>query len=77
MAVKIGGVYTAHEMGVETDEDASTVSSTIDSVFSNGDAMLWLTDNKGRRVGVPADKIAYVEVGSDAGARQVGFGTAR
>jgi hypothetical protein len=75
MEVKIGVVYTAHEMVIETDDDASTVSSTIDSVFNNGDAVLWLTDNKGRRVGVPADKIAYVEVGSDVGARQVGFGT--
>ena len=36
--------------------------------------MLWLTDSKGKRVGVPTDKIAFVEVASDAGDRQVGFG---
>ena len=36
--------------------------------------MLWLTDTKGRRVGVPADKIAYVEIAADAGGRKVGFG---
>jgi hypothetical protein len=74
MEVKIGVVYTPHEMVIETDDDANTVSATIDSVFNSGDAILWLTDNKGRRVGVPADKIAYVEVGSDVGDRQVGFG---
>jgi len=34
-----------------------------------------LTDTKGRRVGVPADKIAYVEVAADAGGRKVGFGS--
>jgi hypothetical protein len=35
---------------------------------------LWLTDKKGRRVGVPVDKIAYVEIVTDAGGRKVGFG---
>jgi hypothetical protein len=73
--VKIGVVYTAHEMVVETDDDANTVSAAVEGVFTNGDPMLWLTDKKGRRVGVPADKIAYVEVGSDAGDRHVGFGS--
>jgi uncharacterized protein DUF3107 len=74
MEVKIGVVYTPHEMIVETDDDVDTVASAIDGAFGNGDAILWLTDTKGRRVGVPTDKIAYVEVGSDVGDRHVGFG---
>ena len=49
--------------------------ATVDSVLSNGDTLLWLTDNKGRRVGVPTDKIAYVEVAGDAAERRVGFGS--
>jgi hypothetical protein len=36
--------------------------------------MLWLTDRKGRRVGVPAAKLAYVEIGSASDERRVGFG---
>jgi hypothetical protein len=75
MEVKIGVVYTPHEMIVDTDDDATTVSSAIDSAFSNGDAIFWLTDTKGRRIGVPTDKIAYVEVGSDVADRHVGFGS--
>ena len=75
MEVKIGVVYTPHEMIVDTDDDATTVSSAIDSVFSNGDAIFWLTDTKGRRIGVPTDKIAYVEIGSDVADRHVGFGS--
>ena len=74
MEVKIGVVYTPRELILELDEDATSVASTIESAFSKGDTMLWLTDSKGRRVGVPVDKIAYVEVGSDAADRQVGFG---
>jgi hypothetical protein len=36
--------------------------------------VLWLTDTKGRRVGVPTDKLAYVELGEDNAAKRVGFG---
>jgi uncharacterized protein DUF3107 len=75
MEVKIGVVYTPHEIIVETSDDIDTVSTAIDGVFGNGDAILWLTDTKGRRVGVPTDKIAYVEVGSDVADRHVGFGS--
>ena len=74
MEVKIGVVYTPHEMVIETDDDVDTVASAIDGAFGNGDSLLWLTDTKGRRVGVPTDKIAYVEVGSDVADRHVGFG---
>jgi Protein of unknown function (DUF3107) len=74
MEVKIGVVYTPHEMVIETDDDVDTIASAIDGAFGNGDSLLWLTDTKGRRVGVPTDKIAYVEVGSDVGDRHVGFG---
>jgi hypothetical protein len=35
--------------------------------------MLWLTDRKGRRVGVPSAKLAYVEIGAEASERRVGF----
>ena len=48
-------------------------ASPINAIAS-GDALLWLTDTKGRKVAVPVDKIAYVEVAVDAGARKVGFG---
>jgi hypothetical protein len=31
-------------------------------------------DDKGRRIGVPLDKIAYVEIAQDDDNRRVGFG---
>jgi hypothetical protein len=74
MEVRIGVVYTARELTVETDDSVDSVTATIESAMSKGDAFLWLTDKKGRRVGVPVDKIAYVEVVTDAGGRKVGFG---
>jgi hypothetical protein len=74
MEVRIGVVYTARELTVETDESVDGVTAAIEGAMSNGDSMLWLTDTKGRRIGVPVDKIAYVEVAADAGGRKVGFG---
>ena len=73
MEIKIGVVYTPKELIIETDDDAAKITAAIDKAMG-GDSMLWLTDSKGRRVGVPTDKIAYVEVGSDMGERTVGFG---
>jgi hypothetical protein len=73
MEVRIGVVYTARELTVDTDESVETVESAVEAAFG-GQKMFWLTDTKGRRIGVPSDKIAYVEVAADAGDRQVGFG---
>jgi hypothetical protein len=75
MEVKIGVVYTPRELVIETDEEADAVVSAIETALRDSASVLWLTDTKGRRVGIPTDKIAYVEVGSDAGERQIGFGT--
>ena len=75
MEVRIGVVYTARELTLEIEDTPDKIAETIEGALSNGDSVLWLTDTKGRRVGVPADKIAYVEVAADAGGRKVGFGS--
>jgi hypothetical protein len=74
MEVRIGVVYTARELTVETDDSVDGVTAAIEGAMTNGDSLLWLTDTKGRRIGVPVDKIAYIEVAADAGGRKVGFG---
>ncbi|HRE01360.1 MAG TPA: DUF3107 family protein [Ilumatobacteraceae bacterium] len=35
---------------------------------------MWVTDKKGREIGVSAAKIAYVDIGSADHVRRVGFG---
>jgi hypothetical protein len=74
MDVKIGVVYTAKELIVDVDGEADEVRSTVESALAGGDAVLWLVDRRGRRVGVPADKLAYVEFGGEE-TRRVGFGS--
>jgi hypothetical protein len=73
--VRIGIVQTMKELEIELPEDAERdeVISSVEEALAK-DAVLWLTDRRGRRVGVPSSRIAYVEVGADAGERRVGFG---
>ncbi len=71
MEVKIGIQHAPRELVVDTDETAESVEKLVaDAVGSEG--VLALTDSKGRKVIVPAARIAYVEIGG-ALAGQVGF----
>jgi hypothetical protein len=73
--VRIGIVQTVKELEIELgdDVDREAVMADIEAAL-NGDTVLWLTDRKGRRVAVPAAKVAYVEVGAPSSERRVGFG---
>lgn len=73
MEVRIGVVYTTRELTLETDDPVDQVMQRIEGALNNGEALLWLIDSKGRRVGVPTDKIAFIEVAADAGAHKMGF----
>jgi hypothetical protein len=60
--VKIGVQYAQRELVVETNETAETVEKLVaDAVAAGG--LLSLTDAKGRKIFVPAEKVAYVELG--------------
>ncbi len=76
MEIRIGVTYTPKEIMIELADgaDGASVKASVDAVLSGSDAVLWLEDKKGRQVGVPADKIAYVEVGSEDSTRPIGFG---
>lgn len=77
MDVRIGVTYTAKELEVDLGDDAESddVQSDVEKALTGDGSMLWLTDKRGRRIGVPADKVAYVEIGSPEDARRIGFAT--
>lgn len=75
MEVRIGVVHTPKELTLELDGDVDEAFKAIDKAIKSGDTMVWLTDAKGRRVGVALDKLAYVEVDSEEGSKRVGFGS--
>ena len=76
MDVRIGITQTPKEIEVELSDDAERdkVLADIEKLLKTGDGVLWLTDRKGRRVGIPVAKIAYVEMGEPTAPHRVGFG---
>ncbi len=76
MDVRIGVTYTGKELEVDMPDDADrdAISAAVDAAVSGTVPTLWLTDRKGKTIGVPSDKIAYVELGRDKSDRKVGFG---
>jgi hypothetical protein len=73
--VRIGIVQSMKEIELEMgdDTDRGELEVQVEAALA-GDTVLWLTDRKGRRVGIPASKIAYLEIGPASAERRVGFG---
>lgn len=76
MELRIGVLHTAREIELDMGDgaDADALVKEIETALAAGEGMVWLTDRRGRRVGVPAQRLAYVEIGA-TGDRRVGFGT--
>ena len=75
MEIRIGVTYSPKEIEIDLADELSgdeLVEQISASVGEEG-AMLWLSDKKGRRVGVPTAKLAYVEIGAPRSDRRVGF----
>lgn len=71
MEVKIGVTNANREIILESALDADGVEEQVRAALADG-GVLSLADHKGRRVIVPAEKVAYVEV-STSTVGQVGF----
>ena len=73
--VRIGVTQAPRELTVELADDADRddVKGRIEAALGGASDVRWLTDKRGREVGVAAVKIAYVEVGSSDD-RRIGFG---
>jgi hypothetical protein len=72
MEVKIGVQQAPRELTIEVDGDADQVEQQVRSALTDSAGVLSLSDSKGRRVLVPTDRLAYVELGSPT-IGQVGF----
>ena len=61
MEVKIGVQNAPRELAIDADIDAEHVEKLVAEAVSGG-GVLTLSDTKGRRIVVPAEKIAYVDI---------------
>jgi len=73
--VRIGVTQAPRELNVEVpDDERDDVRAKVEAALSGATEVLWIKDKRGRDVGVPAAKIAYVEIGNADGDRRIGFG---
>lgn len=75
MDVRIGLIQNPKELEVALEDgtDPAAVRQQVEEAVAAG-STLWLTDRRGRQVGVPTAKLAYVEIGSPSDERRIGFG---
>jgi Protein of unknown function (DUF3107) len=71
--VRIGVQNAARELVLESKQSPDEVAETVSKALGSAKGTLTLSDERGRRVLIPVDKLAYVEIGEQA-ERRVGFG---
>ncbi len=72
MEVKIGVLHTPREITLESNQTPAEVEDLVAAALASVDGQLALSDERGRRVIVPANLVAYVEI-AQADVRRVGF----
>lgn len=73
MEIKIGVQHAARELSLESELSAEEVEKTVSAALTGKTSLLVLADEKGRKIMVPTDRLAYVEIGEPS-SRRVGFG---
>ena len=73
MEVKIGVQFAPRELTLESSQSPDEIVKAVSDALKADLGVLSLVDEKGRRILVPADKLAYVEIAENE-QRRVGFG---
>ncbi|MBD9702449.1 MULTISPECIES: DUF3107 domain-containing protein [Streptomyces] len=72
MEVKIGVQHAPREIVLESGQSAEEVERAVAEALTGKSALLSLTDEHGRKVLIPADRLAYIDIGEPT-VRKVGF----
>lgn len=75
MEVKIGVQHAPRELSLESKQSTEEIESAVTEALTGKSGMLSLEDEHGRKVLIPVDRLAYVDIGETA-TRKVGFGAA-
>ena len=74
MEVKLGVTDNPKELEIDIDQSADELTKTLEEALATETrVILWLTDSRGHRVGIPTDKLAYIEIGEENPEKRVGF----
>lgn len=73
MEVKVGVRGAPRELAIESSLTPDELAATVRQALASEGGVLVLSDDKGKQLIIPVDKLAYVEVG-EPNERRVGFG---
>ncbi|HEY5821228.1 MAG TPA: DUF3107 domain-containing protein [Propionibacteriaceae bacterium] len=73
MEIKVGIQHVNREVVAETSQSAAEIEKAFAEAVET-DGVFTVTDEHGRKVLIPAVKIAYLDLGEE-NARRVGFGS--
>lgn len=73
MEVRIGVQHATRELVIESAQTTDAITDAVSAALAGKTEVLSLEDERGRRIVVPAAKLAYVEIGEPE-SRRVGFG---
>jgi len=71
--IKIGVADVPRDLVIEVDSPDDVIGP-LEQGLAAGNALVWLTDKSGARLGLVASYVAYVEVPADKAKPGVGFG---
>lgn len=74
MEVRIAVQHTSRELVLESAQSGDEITEAVQDALSADDGLLVLVDERGRKVMVPVDRLAFVDIGEES-ARKVGFGS--
>ena len=72
MKDKVGIAESSRVVEMEID-DVESFEKELEKEFGGGAGLIWFEDTQDRLIGVPNDRIAFVEIDTE-GDRPVGFG---
>ncbi len=74
--VRIGVTQAPRELNIELPDetDRDDLKAKVEAALAGATDVLWIVDKRGKDVGIPSAKIAYIELGSSDGDRRIGFG---
>lgn len=74
MEVRIAVQHTGRELVLESAQTGDQITEAVQQALDADDGLLVLVDERGRRVIVPVDRLAFIDIGEEA-VRKVGFGS--
>jgi len=73
MEVRVGVKGALRELSIDSTQTAEEIEKAVEEALKSGSVTFTLSDDKGKKLVIPADKLAYIEI-AEAEGRRVGFG---